>query len=364
METQDKKKVVVGMSGGVDSSVAAFLLKEAGYQVIGVTMNVWQKEGREQIERKGGCCGLSDIEDARRVAGKLGIDYHVLNFRNDFKAQVIDNFVDEYKNGRTPNPCIACNRYVKWQTLFQRSIPMGADYIATGHYAKKVYNQQNGRYTIQMIEENGKDQSYALYNLSQEQLAKTLFPIGDYEKPVIRDIAAGIDYVTSTKPDSQDICFIPDNDYGKFLETQLDHIESGDFLDTAGNVIGQHRGIIYYTVGQRKNLGIAFGQPMYVKEIKANTNQVVLATDSELFSRGLTAFDINYMYIDNVPKPIQVFAKIRYSHKPVPAVIFVEDGLLTCHFDQWQRAVTPGQAAVFYDEQGHLLCGGTIQKSL
>ena len=359
-----KQKVVVGMSGGVDSSVAAFLLKEAGYEVIGVTMNVWQKEGREQIERKGGCCGLSDIEDARRVADKLEIEYHVLNFRNDFKAQVIDNFINEYKNGRTPNPCIACNRYVKWQTLFQRSIPMGADYIATGHYAKKIYNPETDRYTIQLIEENGKDQSYALYNLSQEQLEKTLFPIGDYEKPAIRNMAAGIDYVTSTKPDSQDICFIPDNDYGKFLETQLDEIAPGDFLNTQGQVIGQHRGIIYYTVGQRKNLGIAFGQPMYVKEILPETNQVVLATDSELFSRGLTAADLNYMYVDSVPKPVQVFAKIRYSHKPVPAVIYVEEGVLTCHFQDPQRAVTPGQAAVFYDELGYLLCGGTIQTSI
>lgn len=364
MELKNQKRVVVGMSGGVDSSVAAFLLKEAGYDVIGVTMNVWQKEDREQIERKGGCCGLSDIEDARRVAEKLGIDYHVLNFRNDFKAQVIDNFIDEYKNGRTPNPCIACNRYVKWQTLFQRSIPMGADYIATGHYAKKVYNEYNDRYTIKMIEENGKDQSYALYNLTQEQLKKTLFPIGDYEKPAIRQIASNIDYVTSTKPDSQDICFIPDNDYGKFLETQIPEIIPGDFLDIEGNIIGKHRGIIYYTVGQRKNLGIAFGQPMYVKEIIPQTNQVVLATDSQLFSKGLTAFDINYMYVDSILKPTKVFAKIRYSHKPVPAVIFVEKEELTCYFDEPQRAVTPGQAAVFYDEHGHLLCGGTINGSI
>lgn len=359
------QKVVVGMSGGVDSSVAAFLLKEAGYEVVGVTMNVWPKDSREQIERKGGCCGLSDIEDARRVAGKLGIDYQVLNFREDFKAQVIDNFVSEYQKGRTPNPCIACNRYVKWQTLFTRSIPMGADYIATGHYAKKIYNPDTNRYTIQMIEEHGKDQSYALYNLSQAQLAKTLFPIGDYAKPAIREIAMGIDYVTSTKPDSQDICFIPDNNYGKFLETQIpDDITPGDFLDVSGKVIGQHKGIVYYTVGQRKNLGISFGKPMYVRQINPADNTVVLATDHQLYSEGLTALDINYMYLDSVPEPLRVLAKIRYSHKPVPATISVTAGVLTCHFDEPQRAITPGQAAVFYDAQGLLLCGGTIDQAI
>ena len=360
----DKQKtVVIGMSGGVDSSVAAYLLKEQGYHVIGVTMNIWKKEGREAIERRGGCCGFGDIEDAKRVAERIGIEHYVLNFQRDFKAAVIDNFMDEYKKGRTPNPCIACNRFVKWQALLNRSIPMGADYISTGHYSKIVQNPANGRYAIQLLEENGKDQSYPLFNLSQEQLAKTLFPIGGYTKPEIRDIAAKIDYVTSVKPDSQEICFIPDNDYGKFLEKNLgEAIPKGDFVDTQGEKMGEHKGIVHYTIGQRKNLGIAFGVPRYVKEIRTADNVVVLGGDEDLFGSYLEADDLNFMYLskEEITDELPVRAKIRYSHKPVPAKISVKGDRVTCTFDAPQRAITPGQAVVFYDDQGHVVCGGTI----
>ena len=355
------KKVIIGMSGGVDSSVAAYILKEQGYMVSGITMNLWQKEENEVIERKGGCCGLGDIEDARRVANTLNIEHHVLNFRNDFKKNVINNFIDEYKNGRTPNPCIACNRYVKWQTLLNRLIPMGADYMATGHYAKITRSDKNGRFTISMSDGGHKDQSYALFNLSQDQLQRTIFPLGNYKKEKVREIASQIKLTIAKKPDSQEICFIPDNNYGSFLEKNLNEkVEVGNFIDSDGNVLGKHKGIIYYTIGQRKNLGISFGVPMYVKKIIPKTNEVMLAKDKDLFSKTLTAGDLNFMLAEEINKPTFVMAKIRYSHKPANAVIFVENGKLTCNFEEPQRAVTPGQAAVFYNENGHILCGGTI----
>lgn len=360
-----KKKVVVGMSGGVDSSVAAYLLQKEGYEVVGVTMNVWKKEGDEMIERRGGCCGLSDIDDARRIADKLGIEHHVLNFRGDFHRAVVQNFIDEYKEGRTPNPCIACNRFVKWQSLLNRSIPLGADFISTGHYATIAQNNNNGRFTIKISEGGGhKDQSYALFNLTQEQLSRSIFPIGIHSKDEIRDIAKNIDVMMAHKPDSQDICFIPDNNYGAFLESELqkEDINAGNFLDVHGNVLGKHKGIIYYTIGQRKNLGISFGVPMYVKEILPKTNEVVLASDSELFENNLTAFDLNFMYLskEEIEDGLEVYAKIRYSHKPSKAFISVRDDKINCTFEEAQRAITKGQAVVFYDKEGHIIAGGTI----
>ena len=360
-----KKTVVIGMSGGVDSSVAAYLLKEQGYHVIGVTMNIWKKDGIEDTQRRGGCCGFGDIEDAKRVAARIGIEHHVLNFQRDFKEAVITNFIEEYQEGRTPNPCIACNRYVKWQALLNRSIPMGADFISTGHYSKIVKNEKNGRYAIQRLSENGKDQSYPLFNLSQEQLEKTIFPIGNYSKPEIRDIASKIDYVTSVKPDSQEICFIPDNDYGKYLEGVLEHLPpKGDFVDIEGNVLGKHKGIMHYTIGQRKNLGIAFGVPMYVKAIKKDENIVVLSSDKDLYSDNLIADDLNFMYLgkEEITDELEVYAKIRYSHEPTKAFITLVEGgeKVQARFETPQRAITPGQAVVFYDKDGHIVCGGTI----
>ena len=242
-----KEKVVVGMSGGVDSSVAAYLLKEQGYDVIGVTMQIWQDEETAAVEENGGCCGLSAVDDARRVAAQLDIPYYVMNFKNDFKKNVIDYFVDEYKNGRTPNPCIACNRYVKWESLLQRSLMIGADYIATGHYAR-VEKLDNGRYAIRNSVTAKKDQTYALYNLTQEQLSKTLMPVGDYTKDEIRTIAEKIGIQVAHKPDSMEICFVPDQDYAGYIERETGYVsKKGNFVDLDGNVLGEHKGIIHYT---------------------------------------------------------------------------------------------------------------------
>lgn len=357
-----KGKVVLGMSGGVDSSVAAHLLKEAGYDVIGVTMQIWQEEAREIIEEQGGCCGLSAVDDARRIAFKLDIPYYVMNFKQDFKRSVIDYFIEEYKNGRTPNPCIACNRHVKWEALLKRAKEIGADYIATGHYARIERHPKTGRLSIKTSITAQKDQTYVLYHLTQEQLQSTLMPIGAYEKEEIRAIAETIDISVSQKPDSQEICFIPDNNYSKFIEEQTGKkYPKGNFVDMDGNILGQHKGIIHYTVGQRKGLGIAFGKPMFVYGINAKNNEVVLCENDALFQKVLYAEDVHFMAFDDIPDGSRFQAKIRYSHKKAWCTVRLMENKskLECVFDEPQRAITPGQAVVLYDGE-YIAAGGTI----
>lgn len=358
----DKKKVIVGMSGGVDSSVAAYLLKQQGYDVIGITMKIWQDDNSCNIIENGGCCGLSAVEDARRVSYKIDIPYYVLNFKKDFKEKVIDNFIEEYYLGRTPNPCIACNRYVKWESMLNKALELGADYIATGHYANVV--QKNDRFTLKRADALNKDQTYALFNLTQEQLKHTLMPIGEYSKDVVRKIANEIGLEVANKPDSQEICFVEDNNYPEFLKANSNkEVLEGNFVDIDGNILGRHKGIIYYTIGQRKGLGISFGKRMFVKEIRAKENEVVLSQDEDLYSDGLIAEDVNFMSIEKLDSTLDVRAKIRYSHTPCDATISFKDNILTCDFKEPQRAVTPGQAVVFYDKDDCIVCGGTIIKS-
>lgn len=357
----EKKRVVVGMSGGVDSSVAAWLLKEQGYDVIGVTMQIWQDEEPEVQEENGGCCGLSAVDDARRVAERLEIPYYVMNFKKEFKENVMDYFVREYIGGKTPNPCIACNRFVKWESLLKRSMDIGADYIATGHYAR-IEKLENGRFALRKSATAAKDQTYALYNLTQHQLSHTLMPVGEYTKDEIRAIAEKIGLTVANKPDSQEICFIPDHDYAKFIEENTDcRLPEGNFVDKDGNILGRHQGITHYTVGQRKGLNLAMGRPVFVTAIRPETNEVVIGDNEDVFSRRLTCSKLNWMAVDGIPgEGMRVTAKIRYSHKGAPCMIrIIGEDRLECVFDDPQRAATPGQAVVFYDGE-YVVGGGTI----
>lgn len=346
-------KVVVGMSGGVDSSVAAWLLKEQGYEVVGVTMQLWDGEDVE-----GNCCGLTAAEDARAVAAKIGIPHYVLNFKDVFKDKVIDYFIKEYLNAATPNPCIACNRYVKWEAMLHRALEIGADYIATGHYASIVKHPVTGRLTLKMAD--NKDQSYALYNLTQEQLSKTLMPDGAYSKSEIRKIAEKIGLKVANKPDSQDICFVPDGDYGTFIKESTNVvIPEGDFVDNMGNVIGRHKGITNYTIGQRKGLGIALGVPAYVTAIDKANNRVVIGSNEDLFKKSVLIKDYNPMGLGKITGEVRCFGKLRYNQQKSPCVIRPKGEYIEAVFDEPQRAVTPGQAAVFYDDN-YVVGGGII----
>lgn len=356
----EKKKVVVGMSGGVDSSVAAYLLKEQGYDVIGVTMQIWQDEDKEIVEENGGCCGLSAVEDARRVAGQLDIPYYVMNFKAEFKKNVMDYFAAEYVRGRTPNPCIACNRYVKWESLLKRSMDIGADYIATGHYAR-IARLPNGRYALEKSATAAKDQTYALYNLTQYQLSHTLMPVGEYTKDEIRSIAGRLGLSVAHKPDSQEICFVPDKDYARFIDENYGMVcPEGNFVTPGGEVIGRHKGITHYTIGQRKGLNLAMGHPVFVTEIRPDSNEVVIGENEDVFGNVLYADHLNFMAVENLDGEKEVIAKIRYNHKGSPCRIKKagEDKVM-CSFPEPVRAITPGQAVVFYDGD-YVLGGGTI----
>ena len=351
-------KALVAMSGGVDSSVAAYLLRQQGYDCVGVTMKLFHNEDAG-VSRAKSCCSLDDVEDARSVAHRLGIPYYVFNFTADFKEQVMQRFVSAYERGLTPNPCIDCNRYLKFDRLYHRAEVLGCRYVATGHYAR--IERQDGRWLLKKAADPGKDQSYVLYSLTQQQLAHTLFPLGGLNKEQTRQIAAGQGFYNADKPDSQDICFVPDGDYAAFIRrfTGRDYPE-GDFTDAHGSVLGRHRGIIGYTVGQRKGLGLAAGAPLYVQAICPEENRVVLGSDADLYSRGLEAEGFNWIAFDCPPAQLRARAKVRYRQPEQWATVYPQaDGCVRIAFDQPQRAITCGQAVVLYDGDS-VLGGGVI----
>lgn len=351
-------KVIVGMSGGVDSAVCAYLLKASGYDVIGVTLKTWvAADGKESR-----CC---EIDDARLVADQIGIPYYAVNCISEFQKCVIDPFVQAYIHGLTPNPCIGCNRYIKWDRMLDFAKSMQAEYIATGHYAS-VVRLENGRYTVQQADHIAKDQTYMLYKLSQEQLAHTLMPLGKLTKEQVRAIAVQAGISVAQKPDSQEICFVPEGNYADYIEenAECDLPPEGNFVNEDGKMLGRHKGIIHYTVGQRKGLGIALGEPAYVKEIRTETNEVVLAPDSSLYRDTVVCGDVNFMSIAPlaVGEKIRCLAKIRYHHTPQPAELeMVDEDTVQIRFDAPVRAVTPGQSAVFYDEEHRVVGGGVIK---
>ena len=349
------KKALIAMSGGVDSSVAAYLTKKAGYECVGVTMKLYDGENRSE----NGCCSLDDVLDAKDVARKLGIPHHTFNFKTDFKEKVIAPFVAAYEQGATPNPCIECNRHLKFDALFERAKALGCDYIVTGHYARIL--KDDGGYRLCRAKDREKDQTYVLYSLTNGQLSRVMFPLGDLTKDEVRLIAEREGFINADKPDSQDICFIPDGDYAAFIRgySGKDYPE-GDFVDTAGNVLGRHKGIINYTIGQRKGLGIALGEPAYVKDIDVAGNRVVLCRNEELFGNSLLATDFNWVS-GEVPKgAVSGTACVRYRGVPREAIC-TPTGKYSVKIDflKPQRAITRGQAVVLYDGDT-VLGGGTI----
>lgn len=352
------ERVVIGMSGGVDSSVAAAVLKKKGYEVIGVTMRLWDGENINGSVAESTCCSLSAVEDARRVCDKLDIEYHVLDFRKEFSDTVINYFTAEYINGRTPNPCIACNKFLKFDAMAKKAQIFDAKYVATGHYARIEAEEKTGRYLLKRARSDAKDQTYALYGLTQEQLSRTLMPLGEFsDKQEVRRLADELGLVTANKPDSQEICFVPDNDYAAFIRRNIESLPGeGNFVDLEGNVIGRHKGIVNYTIGQRKGLGIAFGKPMFVIRIDAEKNEIVLGEQGTEFSDTLYAVNPNFIPFDTIDKPIRAEAKIRYSAKPAMGTVSLENGRMKIVFDTPQRAITPGQAVVLYD--GDIVLGG------
>lgn len=353
-------KVLVGMSGGVDSSAAAKLLLDMGYDVTGVTLKLFEPEDLKNDIRA--CGSLNDVNDAKEVAKKLGFEHLVFDLREDFRNCVMKYFVDTYLVGGTPNPCIECNKNIKFGKMLEQAEKLGFDLIATGHYAKRVFDEKTGKYQLIRPSDRSKDQTYVLYGLTQYQLSKTLFPLGEYSKPQIREIAENAGLINSRKPDSQDICFVPDGDYAGFIKANSDaEIKKGDFLNTNGEKIGTHNGVIHYTIGQRKGLGISLGKPAYVTDKNALKNTVTIGDKENLYKSEILVSDLNWISGDILTEEINVTAKTRYSQNEADAtVIPIDKTSARVVFTEPQRAPAKGQAAVFYNGD-ILLGGGTIQ---
>lgn len=358
--SSQNKKALIAMSGGVDSSVAAYLTKQNNYDCIGATMKLFS--GKDDEERPGSCCSESDIMDAKGVAFRLSIPYYVFNFKDRFNECVIDKFVTAYENGATPNPCVDCNRYLKFEKLFLRARELKADYVVTGHYAHIEFCEESGRYLLKKAVDNTKDQSYFLYTLTQEQLAHTLFPLGALKKTQVREIAEQCGFLNAKKHDSQDICFVENGKYADFIESYRKRTyPDGDFVDKNGKVLGRHKGIIRYTIGQRRGLGIAYEHPLYVIKINTDDNTVVLGEERDLYQKEVFVRDLNLISVEDIKEPMRVKAKVRYSQGEKDAVIEkIGADEIKITFDEPQRAATKGQAAVFYDNDT-VIGGGVIE---
>ncbi len=352
-----KKKVVIGLSGGVDSAVAAYLLKEQGYEVIGVMLNLSQND-EIYLLHEGGCCSLSSVLDARKVAELLDIPFYVLNYKEVFKEKIVDYFVDEYVSGKTPNPCIECNRHIKFGKFLKSAKTLGADYVATGHYAR--VEKENDKYVLKKGVDRRKDQTYMLYTLTQNHLKNIIMPCGEYTKDQVREIAKKIGMDIHNKKDSEEICFVPDGNHGKFI-SEIKKVEEGNFIDKNGKILGKHKGITYYTIGQRKGLNLSLGKPGYVIEIKPKTNEIVIGDEEDIFFNNAIVDKVNIISGENFEDGFMVQAKIRYQAKPCDAKLFrINDNEIKVVFDSPQRAMTKGQSLVFYD--GDILIGGGIIK--
>ncbi|MEP7215753.1 MAG: tRNA 2-thiouridine(34) synthase MnmA [Anaerolineaceae bacterium] len=359
--SESPARIVVGMSGGVDSSVAAALLVEQGYEVIGVTMRLWTEQRPDELTGHQQCCSVEDVDDARRVAGQLGIRHYVMNFEEEFKAKVVDNFVAEYAAGRTPNPCVRCNEHIKYRALLDRLPALEAQYVATGHYAR-VGHEAGGPLRLFRAVDLSKDQSYVLYMLQQEQLSRLILPIGELTKVEVREHARRLGLDTAEKPDSVEICFVPGNDYRAFVEARVE-TTAGEMRDADGGMVAEHRGVAAYTVGQRKGLGIAVGEPRYVTSIDATRNIVTVGPEEDLFSDTAEVAEVRWT-AGIAPSPgTALEAKARYKAEPAAAELVAADGdSVTVRFAKRQRALTPGQAIAFYSGE-ECLGGGTIERT-
>ena len=361
---EKKPLVVVAMSGGVDSSVAAALLLKQGYRVIGITMKLWEFEDvGGNPARESACCSIESMNDAALVCRKLGVPHYVVDFQEEFRKWVVENFVSEYLAGRTPNPCVICNSRIKWETLLVKARSLGAEYLATGHYARVERDASTGRYLLKKGVYSEKDQSYALWGLTQDSLAHTLFPLGELTKPRVREIAAELGLRTAGKRESQEICFVPDNDYRRLIREKAGEkasaLAEGEFVSPDGEFLGKHSGYPNFTIGQRRGLGIALGRPVYVVDIRPETNQVVVGDRAHLFRRGLRASRVNWIAVAGLETPRRLFVKIRYKDPGAFATVKqLDDGRVEVRFEQPQRAVTPGQSVVFYD--GDTVVGGGV----